>query len=106
MFATISEHAQNIPVLIIATKKDEFEGIKEREARTMFKKEGRKVTFEDLEEYAAAQLQLRMQQIEEEIAGVEGGRFDACIAVAKGKQVQESQEASRRLGAFTDRQEH
>jgi RNA polymerase-binding transcription factor DksA len=47
-------------------------------------REGKHVTFEAIEQEAQDQLCLRVQQIEREILSLEGGRFDACVAISTG----------------------
>lgn len=76
---------EDIPVVVIATKKDEFEGIKERELRMSYKNEGKQATLDQMDAYADNQLQIRLEKLEEEIAAIECGRFDLCVAVSKGK---------------------
>ncbi|KAK6853685.1 hypothetical protein PG995_010497 [Apiospora arundinis] len=86
LFQAISNYAQDIPVIVIATKMDEFLAIKQGEKRKQLKEQGERVSLESLEamdEYAESQLRGRLEKIEEEIHGLEGGRFDACVAVAR-----------------------
>jgi hypothetical protein len=61
---------------------DEFCGAKIIAGKAALKAAGEKVTLEALEEYAEAQLQKRMTQIEDEIRIIEGGHFDACVSVS------------------------
>lgn len=87
LFPIISQYAGDIPVIIVATKKDEFEAVKEKEARMRLQKQGRPAweVWEAIEQEAQKELRLRTQQIEREILSLEGGRFDACVAFSKGK---------------------
>lgn len=55
------------------------------EARKRMQKEGQPVTWEAIEEEAQNQLRLRVQQIEKEILSLDGGRFDACVAISTGE---------------------
>ncbi|KAI0862785.1 hypothetical protein F4860DRAFT_522773 [Xylaria cubensis] len=81
LFQAISKYAEDIPVVVIATKKDNFLSIEEGQARRVFREEGRKVTMEDCEEYAQDKLQDLLQRLQEDINDVKG-RFDACVAVS------------------------
>ncbi|KAF6841016.1 hypothetical protein CMUS01_03680 [Colletotrichum musicola] len=83
LFRIVDKYAKDVPVIVIATKKDEFEGIKETELKNLFKREGRKATDEEKEAYAAEKLVHRLQEIEEAISGVDLHRFDFCMAVSK-----------------------
>lgn len=87
LFPIISQYAGDIPVIVVATKKDEFEGVKEKEARTRLQKQGKPAwkLLEAMEQEAQKELCLRILQIEREILSLEGGRFDACVAFSKGK---------------------
>ncbi len=40
--------------------------------------------MDQLEELAEKDVQERVRQIEEDLLSLEGGRFDACVAVSKG----------------------
>jgi len=85
LFKTVSQHAQDVPIIVIATKKDRLFGAKMMEIKTQIhKKEKRKATMEECEQYAEAEVQTRVEEIKEEMLKVEGGRFDDCIAVDKG----------------------
>ncbi|KAH0433899.1 hypothetical protein CcaCcLH18_05651 [Colletotrichum camelliae] len=83
LFLIIDKYAKDVPVVVIATKKDEFEAVKEHELRTKYKKQGKRATEEQMEYHAADQLDIRLQKLEEEISGLDGGRFDICVAVSK-----------------------
>lgn len=48
------------------------------------KREGQPINMEAVEEEAQIQLRLRVEQIEKEILSLEGGRFDACVAISTG----------------------
>ncbi|RYC65740.1 hypothetical protein CHU98_g413 [Xylaria longipes] len=84
LFQAISQYADDIPVVVIATKKDNYLSIEEGQAKRILRKEGRKVTIEDCEEYAREKLQDLLQRLQEDINNV-GGRFDACVATSIGQ---------------------
>lgn len=48
------------------------------------KREGKPFTWEAIEKEAQDKLRFRVQQIEKEILSLEGGRFDACVAISTG----------------------
>lgn len=48
-----------------------------------YKNEGKQATLDQMDAYADNQLQIRLEKLEEEIAAIECGRFDLCVAVSK-----------------------
>lgn len=85
LFKVVSQHAKDVPLLIIATKKDEFEDMKAGERRRQAKKEGITISEEDIDSYAEHQLQERLCKITEEMHEIAGGRIDECVAVSQGQ---------------------
>ncbi|KAK1759979.1 hypothetical protein QBC47DRAFT_458153, partial [Echria macrotheca] len=96
LFETVSEYAQDVPIIVVATKKDNFVGAKIKERSSLLKKEKKKFTYEELEQYAEEQVQYRVEEIKAELASVKGGRFDDCIAVDK-----DDEESIQRLTEIT-----
>lgn len=87
IFKAISTYATDIPVILVATKSDQFFGSQFQEARAMYKSvinDGAQL-MQACDKYAADQINKRIIMIESEMKEVEGGRFDACVAVQKGK---------------------
>ena len=74
--------------MVVATKKDRLFDSKVGEYRRSLKKQNIKHTvaqaMEQAEEHAEREVQERVRQIEEDLLSLEGGRFDACVAVSKG----------------------
>lgn len=88
LFGAIKKYAQDVPVLVIATKKDEFEDMKSAEAQRNLQRRGQVVNaqlLEDANRSAQEKLKTKLEEIQDEILGVDGGRFDACVAVSKGE---------------------
>ncbi|KAK2773433.1 hypothetical protein CKAH01_03893 [Colletotrichum kahawae] len=83
LFRIIKEHADDIPVIVIATKKDEFEAIQCTSRVTSLRRQGQQATFEDMVHYAREQLDIRLEELEGQIVGMDDGRFDVCVAVSK-----------------------
>jgi hypothetical protein len=82
-FEAVSKYAEDVPIIVIATMKKDFLGAKMLERRDQLRAGGQPVTIEEMESYADNQLQVRLSQIEEEMLSMEGGRFDALVAVDK-----------------------
>lgn len=88
LFRAVSKYATDIPILVVATKQDDFEGSKSWEGRRLFGEHFQGDAaglLKKCDEYAADEVRNRMQLIETEMQEVEGGRFDACVGVAKGE---------------------
>jgi hypothetical protein len=87
LFKIVSQYAKSVPIIVVATKKDEFIGVKVMEARKKIGSIGKDANeyFTALDEYAEAQFWERMKTIEKELVEIEGGRFDASVGVSKGK---------------------
>lgn len=86
LFKVVSQHAQDVPLLIIATKKDEFEDMKAGERRRQARKERIAISEDEIDASAEQQLQERLCKIAEEMHEIAGGRIDDCVAVSKGNE--------------------
>ncbi len=87
LFKIVSQYTKIVPIIVVATKKDEFIGVKVMEARKKIGSAGKDANeyFAALDEYAEVQFCERMKTIERELVEIEGGRFDASVGVSKGK---------------------
>jgi GTPase SAR1 family protein len=83
IFETVSRHAAEVPIILVATKADEFYGSQFNEAREKHEQEITNDTelmrICDME--AAEEVKKRLELIETELLDVEGGRFDDSVAV-------------------------
>lgn len=85
LFQTVSKYASEVPIVIVATKKDDLLDIEFSKRRKELKRLKEPFDEEDCEGYAEEKLNTRLEQIREEMMSVEGGRLDALIAVSQGK---------------------
>lgn len=87
LFKAVSTYATDIPVIVVATKSDEFYAIQHQMARTLLHKEINDIAqlTQFCDECAAVEIRNRIKLIESEMKEIEGGRFDACVDVCKGK---------------------
>lgn len=85
LFKAVSKYATEVPVILVATKMDQFEGIQRIEAEEIFKAktDNEYELFKMCKQHAADQLPKRMALIEEEMRKVDDGHFDACVSVAQ-----------------------
>lgn len=84
LFQTASQFAAEVPIVVVATKKDDFLDIEFGAYRKLLKKDGKKFDEEACERHAEEKLQERIEIIREEMQSVPGGRLDACLAVSQG----------------------
>ncbi len=84
MFKTVSRYANNVPIVVVGTKKDQFMGVKVAEARREARKNKTEQSLEAFDAYAEAQFRQRMKDIETELLEIDGGRFDATVGVSIG----------------------
>lgn len=84
LFQAVSEYANDVPIIIVATKKDNFLDIEFGARRKELKKQSRRFDEEDCEQYAEERLKERIAIIRSEMESVPGGRLDACVAVSQG----------------------
>ena len=84
LFLAASQFAAEVPIVVVATKKDDFLDIEFGAYRKQLKKDGKKFDEEACERYAEEKLQERVDIIRSEMESVPGGRLDACIAISQG----------------------
>ncbi|KAG5751827.1 hypothetical protein H9Q70_005517 [Fusarium xylarioides] len=80
LFKCLSEFAQDVPIVAIATKKDQFLGIKANDGKRYLKERHEPVTLEAMEAYAEQELENTLCDTEKRLKAV--GRFDAFVAVS------------------------
>ena len=85
LFQAVSKYASEVPIVVVATKKDDFLDIEFGAYRKALKKKGELFDEEACERHAEEKLQERIEMIRTEMETVEGGRLDACLAVSHGK---------------------
>ncbi len=85
LFKAVSEYATEVPVIIVATKMDRFEGSQRMEAEEIFKPvmDDELEFFRKCKQHAADQLPKRLDLIEDEMRKVEDSHFEACVSVAR-----------------------
>lgn len=88
LLKVLSKQVKDVPIIVIATKQDQFYSIKSTEARAKITRQGK-----DLETYVAesdkaneegmdaCSEQLRL--IQKELLEIKGGRCDAAVSVSK-----------------------
>ena len=81
----VSQYAQEVPIVVVATKKDDFLDIEFGVHRKALKKEGKRFDEEACEKHAEERLKERIDTIRTEMESLPGGRLDACVAVSQGK---------------------
>ena len=86
LFKAVSSYAAEVPLIIVATKKDRFEAIQRMEAEPIFKQsiDDELEFFRKCKVYAAGQTLKRLDLIKGEMRNIDKGHFDACVSVAKG----------------------
>jgi len=85
LFKAVSQYAHETPIVVVATKKDDFVDIQFSARRKAMKKEGLCFDEEACEQFAEQQLQERVDTIRNEMQTVPGGRLDACVAISQGE---------------------
>ncbi|KAF2164250.1 hypothetical protein M409DRAFT_56937 [Zasmidium cellare ATCC 36951] len=83
LFQTVSKYAAEVPIVVVATKKDDLLDIEFSKRRKELKRLKEPFDEEDCDSYAEEQLNTRLEQIREEMLSVEGGRLDALVAVSQ-----------------------
>ncbi|CCT76258.1 uncharacterized protein FFUJ_14106 [Fusarium fujikuroi IMI 58289] len=81
LFKALSTYAQDVPIVAIATKKDQFLGAKWAEERRNLENRNEAVTLEKLDLYAAKEMQDELCQIDEDLKRI--GHFDELVTVSK-----------------------
>lgn len=85
LFQAVSTYANDVPIVIVATKKDDLLDI-EFNAKRKDLKRGKQPYDEELcDEYADQKLSERLEEVKHEMLSVAGGRLDAIVAVSQGK---------------------
>ncbi|KAI3536009.1 hypothetical protein CSPX01_11043 [Colletotrichum filicis] len=77
------EYAKEIPVIVIATKKDDFVKIQIGDRVLSAWAQGQALDSENLAQFARDQVNRRLRDLEKLIMNLDGGRFDICVAVSK-----------------------
>lgn len=102
LFKAVSEHTAEVPVIVIATKMDNFRGIQRETAREKYEPTTYEASPQERVEldnkysaYAQTEIVKRLGLIETEMASLDEGRFDACVAVARSASDIRSQELFR-----------
>ncbi|KAK5726643.1 hypothetical protein LTR15_002530 [Elasticomyces elasticus] len=83
LFMAVSKFASDVPIVVVATKKDDFLEIQFGAHRKAMKKEGKRFDEDACDKYAAERLVERIQKIEAEMQSVPGGRLNACVAISQ-----------------------
>ena len=84
LFQAVGKYAKDVPIVVVATKKDDYLDIEFGAHRKAMKKEGKRFDEEACERHAEEMLEQRVELIRSEMETVEGGRLDACLAVSQG----------------------
>ena len=83
LFEKVSKYAKDVPIVVVATKMDEFFGTQFQNAREEYEHAisdlGQLLQRCDLE--AKDEVQERVRLMAKELGEVEDGRFDSCVAV-------------------------
>ena len=91
IFKAVSEHTAEVPVIVVATKLDQFRGIMREDARNQYELSYEASPQErvDLDkryaDYASEKIEERTDLIEARLKSLEGGHSDGCVAVARSK---------------------
>lgn len=72
-------------MVLVATKSDKFVAIRSLKALQLIRSQGRSHPWDEVEKLVQGKLAERIEEIQEQILGVEYARYDACVAVSKGK---------------------
>ncbi|KAF2765736.1 hypothetical protein EJ03DRAFT_354618 [Teratosphaeria nubilosa] len=83
LFRSVSLYASDVPIIVVATKKDDFVDLQFSARRKAMKKAGEKFDEEACEQFAEEQLQQRLELLRQEMLSVPDGRLDACVAVSQ-----------------------
>lgn len=83
LFKALSSYAQDVPIVAIATKKDQFLGAKWAEERLNLENRNEAVTLEKLDLYAAKKMHDELYQIDKDLKRI--GHFDDLVTISKGE---------------------
>jgi len=84
LFKAVSQFAADVPIVVVATKKDDFLELQFGAHRKAMKKEGLKFDEDACDAYAEERLLERIETIKKEMESVPGGRLNACVAISHG----------------------
>jgi len=91
LFKAVSEHTNEVPVIVVATKLDHFRGIMREQARDIHEPTTYEASPQERVEldkkyakYASESIEERTDLIENELKSLDGGHLDGCVAVARG----------------------
>jgi GTPase SAR1 family protein len=82
VFNAIRKRIWDVPVVVVATKKDEFADQHSARYRREVKQQGRRPSDEEIDQYAEDKILERTRLIAAEMNEMAGGCCDACVAVA------------------------
>lgn len=85
LFQAVSKHASDVPIVVVATKKDDYLDIEFSAKRKELKKNKQPYDENVCEEYAEGKLRSRLDEIRAEMESLAGGRLNAVVAVSHGK---------------------
>ncbi|KAK3725183.1 hypothetical protein LTR37_000694 [Vermiconidia calcicola] len=83
LFKAVSQYAAEVPIVVVATKKDDFLDIKFGAHRKAMKKEGKRFDEEACEQYAEEKLEERIEIIRSEMQSVPGDDNDSIANLSK-----------------------
>ena len=85
LFKAVSRYANDIPIIVVATKKDQFLAIEFAKARSLLRDYcPPESLLSACDQMAATEVDNRLKLIETEMHEVAEGRFDASVCVAQG----------------------
>ncbi|RMY69848.1 hypothetical protein D0863_06191 [Hortaea werneckii] len=84
LFQAVSRYANDVPIVLVATKKDELLDIEFGIHRKALRKAGQRLDEDACDAYAEQKLQERVAMIRSEMESVPGGKLEACVAVSQG----------------------
>lgn len=91
VFQAVSRFADEAPIVVVPTKKDEFLDISFQRRLRELRRQGYNFNEQlenECDQHAQILLQERVREMEGELLGVPGGRFHACIPVAHGELIE------------------
>ncbi|KAI7716251.1 hypothetical protein KC353_g5518 [Hortaea werneckii] len=83
LFQAVSRYANDVPIVLVATKKDELLDIEFGIHRKALRKAGQRLDEDACDAYAEQKLQERVAMIRSEMESVPGGKLEACVAVSQ-----------------------
>ena len=86
LFQAVGQYAHEVPIVVVATKKDDFLDIEFMAKKKELKRDKQPFDEELCEAYAEEKLRERLDEVRHEMESVQGGRLDAIVAVSQGMQ--------------------